>query len=188
MRKIALAPLVLALAMASACTRSTDTAVNSAGSGEHPGQSVELIEGGLSFGSKGLHHADSVNFGAPRAEVIAALSGALGRPTASGRNEECPSGPVDWVSFGPLDLHFEGGRFVGWVIDEAGEPRLESYHGLTFGERRSAVDGGDMDVEIVPDSSLGTELTVNGIGVLMSGPGQSDRVTNLFSGTTCFAR
>jgi hypothetical protein len=188
MRKIALAPLVLALAMASACTRSTDTAISSAGTDEHPGQSVELVEGGFSYGSKGLHHADMIKFGEPRAEVIAALSGALGRPTATGRNAECPSGPVDWVSFGSLDLHFEGGRFVGWVIDEAGEPKLESYHGLTFGDRRSDVDGGDMDVEVVADSSLGTELIVNGIGVLMSGPGQSDTVTNLFSGTTCFAR
>jgi hypothetical protein len=188
MKKIALAPLVLALAMASACTRSTDTAISSAGSDEHPGQSVELVEGGFSIGSKGLHHADIIAFGEPRGKVIADLSGALGRPTATGRNTDCPSGPVDWVSFGPLDLHFEGGRFVGWVIDEEGEPKLESYHGLSFGDRRSDVDGSDMDVEVVPDSSLGTELIVNGIGVLMSGPRQSDTVTNLFSGTTCFAR
>lgn len=188
MKKIALVPLLIALAATAACTRSTDTAIASAGDAEHPGQSVELVEGGLSYGSKGLHHADIVAFGEPRAEVVAALTSALGRPTATGRNAECPSGPVDWVSFGSLDLHFEGGRFVGWVIDEAGGPKLESYHGLSFGDRRSDVEGSDMDVEVVPDSSLGTELIVNGIGVLMSGPGQSDRVTNLFAGTTCFAR
>jgi hypothetical protein len=129
-----------------------------------------------------------VLFGMPRAEVLSLLEPALGAPTARGRNAECPSGPVDFVSFGALDLHFEDGRFVGWVIDEAGEPKLQSYHGLTFGDRRSALLESDMEVEVVPESSLGTELKVDGIGVLMSGPGESDRIENLFSGTTCFAR
>jgi hypothetical protein len=174
--------------MASACTRSTDTAINSAGSQEHPGQKVELGEGGLSTGSVGLHHSNQVTFGQPRAKVIKEISEVLGRPTGRGRNAECPSGPVDWVSFGTLSLNFEGGRFAGWVIDEAGAPELESYHGLSFGDDRSEVEGSDMEVELVPDSTLGTELIVDGIGVLMSGPGQNDRVTNLFSGVTCFAR
>lgn len=189
MKKIALVPLVLALAATAACTRSTDTPINSAGSSDdHPGQSIELIEGGFTTGSRGLHHSNLIEFGAPRAAVVSELSGVLGSPTRTGRNAECPSGPVDFVSFGALDLHFEDGKFTGWVIDEAGEPELESYHGLSFGAQRSELDGGDMDVEVVPDSSLGTELIVNGIGVLMSGPGQADRVENLFSGTTCFAR
>lgn len=188
MKKIALVPLIMALAATAACTRSTDTPIAAAGDAEHPGVSVELVEGGLSYGSKGLHHADILAFGERRAKVIEVLTDALGRPTATGRNAECPSGPVDWVSFGSLDLHFERGRFVGWVIDEAGGPELESYHGLAFGAPREALDEGDMDVEVVPESSLGTELSVNGIGVLMSGPGKSDRVTNLFAGTTCFAR
>jgi hypothetical protein len=188
MKKIALVPLVMILAATAACTRSTDTGIHSAGSQEHPGQEVELVEGGLSTGSVGLHHSNLITFGQPRAKVIEEISGALGRPTARGRNAECPSGPVDWVSFGALGLHFEGGRFVGWVIDEAGAPEVESYHGLTFGARRSELDGADMEIELVPESTLGTELMVDGIGVLMSGPGPDDRVTNLFSGVTCFAR
>ena len=188
MKKIALVPLVLVLAATAACTRSTDTALNSAGSQEHPGQKVELVEDGFTTGSVGLHHANLVTFGQPRAKVIKEISDVLGRPTGRGRNAECPSGPVDWASFGALDLHFEGGRFAGWVIDEAGAPELESYHGLSFGDDRREVEGSDMEVEPVSDSTLGTELVVDGIGVLMSGPGQTDRVTNLFAGVTCFAR
>ncbi len=186
MNKVALAPLVLALVMSAACTRSTDASVNSAAAGGG-GQTVQLAAGGLTTGSQGLHHSNIIEFGEPRAAVVSQLSAILGRPSASGRNAECPSGPVDFVSFGALDLHFENGRFAGWVIDEAGRPKLQSYHGLSFGDRRSELDG-DADIVVAQDSSLGTELSFNDIGVLMSGPGASDRVTALFSGTTCFAR
>ncbi len=187
MKKLALLSLLLALAATTACSRPSDTAVNSAGNSNATDLEVNLAEGGLSTGQRGLHHLNILTFGLPRDRVIADISAALGRPTATGRNAECPSGPVDYASFGALDLHFEEGRFVGWVIDEAGGPEIESYQGLTFGQLRSEL-GGDSEVTVDADSTLGTELSVDGIGVLMSGPGQSARVTNLFSGTTCFAR
>jgi hypothetical protein len=186
MKKIAWLPLVLVLSATAGCSRSTDTPINSAGSAG-ASQTVELAAGGLTTGSRGLHHSNLIQFGAPRAAVVSQLSDILGSPSRTGRNAECPSGPVDFVSFGTLDLHFEGGRFTGWVIDEAGEPKLESYHGLKIGDRRDALDA-DADIEVDANSSLGTELSFNGIGVLLSGPRQSDRVTTLFSGTTCFAR
>jgi hypothetical protein len=128
-----------------------------------------------------------LQFGASRANVVSQLSGILGSPSRTGRNADCPSGPVDFVSFGALDLHFEGGLFTGWVIDEAGKPELQSYHGLSVGDRRDGLDA-DADIEVDANSSLGTELSFNGIGVLLSGPRAADRVTTLFSGTTCFAR
>jgi hypothetical protein len=186
MKKIALVPLVLVLAATAACSRSTDTPINSSGSAE-ASETVELAAGGLTTGSRGLHHSNLIQFGAPRATVVSQLTDILGSPTGTGRNAECPSGPVDFVNFGALGLHFGGGRFTGWVIDEAGEPRLESYHGLKIGDRRDALDA-DADIEVDANSSLGTELSFNGIGVLLSGPRPSDRVTTLFSGTTCFAR
>lgn len=186
MKKNALVPLMLAFAATGAC-RSSDLGVRSAGAAEHPGQSVGLTKGGLTTGSVGLHHSTLIEFGEPRAQVISKLQAALGGPSAQGRNEDCPNGPVDFLSYGPMDLHFTNGRFVGWVIDEAGAPEFESYRGLSFGDRRSDLDG-DAEIEVMSDSTLGTELTVDGIGVLMSGPGQSDRVENLFAGVTCFAR
>jgi hypothetical protein len=212
MKKIALLPLVAALAAAGGCARSADTAsapaerntpqaVAAPAAAKPAGQpaaqpvaqaaddslSVELSGKGLSTGSRGLHHANFLEFGQPRAKVVADISEALGAPTASGRNADCPSGPVDFTSFGTLDLHFEGDRFAGWVIDQAGGPEVESYHGLSFGDRRNELDG-DADIEVVKGSTLGTELIVNGVGVIMSGPRPTDRVTNLFAGVTCFAR
>jgi hypothetical protein len=187
MKKIALLPLAVALAVTAGCSRRVDTGINTAGSpGTGGGLEVNLAEGGLTMGSRGLHHSNIIAFGQPRDQVIMELASVLGRPSIS-RNADCPSGPVETASFGPLDLHFEGGRFTGWVVDEAGTPQLQSYHGLSVGDRRNEIDG-DARVEVDANSSLGTELSVNGIGVLLGGPAPSDRVTTLFSGTTCFAR
>lgn len=177
--------LALGLALgAAACSPMTNGDVNSA-SGAQGNREVELIAGGLSTGSQGLHHANSIEFGAPQAAVVSQLSGILGRPVI-GRNAECPTGAVDTANFGSLTLNFESGRFTGWVLDGP-RPALESYHGLAIGTRRSAL-ADELEAEVDADSTLGTEVSVNGIGVLLSGPGADAQVTNLFAGTTCFAR
>ena len=204
MTKFAIVPLLLASAAMSACSGgdsaanvtaneaenvsasvSADASGNMASAGEN--QEVELAANGLTTGQRGLHHANTIEFGQPREAVLTQISAVLGTPTGTGTNAECPSGPVEFASFGSLDLHFEDGRFAGWVIDEPGGPLLESYHGLSHGDMRSELDA-DGEIETVGNSTLGTELSVNGIGVLMSGPGPSDRVTTLFAGVTCFAR
>ena len=185
MNKLSFLAVAVAFVGTSACVRSTDQAVNSAGA---PGSlEVELTQGGLSTGQRGLHHSGMVEFGQPRAEVVAAISAALGRPSATGRNTDCPTGAVDYVSYGPLDLHFENGRFAGWVMDGAANPPIESYQGLRVGLLRSELDG-DSEVVVDNDSTLGTELSVDGIGAILSGPGQNARIKTLFAGVTCFAR
>ena len=149
-------------------------------------QKIELTGEGFSSGAVGLHHSNMISFGQPQAQVVEQVSGILGSPSATGRNADCPSGAVDFVSYGALDLHFEGGRFAGWVLDGP-SPALESYHGLVIGMQRSAL-ADELVAEPVANSTLGTEVTVNGIGALLSGAGADARVTNLFAGVTCFAR
>ncbi len=149
-------------------------------------QQIELTGEGFSSGAAGLHHSNMISFGQPQAQVVEQVSAILGQPSATGRNADCPSGAVDFVSYGSLDLHFEGGRFAGWVLDGP-SPALESYHGLAIGVRRSAL-ADELAAEAVANSTLGTEVTVNGIGALLSGAGADATVTNLFSGVTCFAR
>lgn len=151
-----------------------------------PSQKIELVEGGFSSGAVGLHHSNMISFGQPQAQVVEQVTAILGSPSETGRNTDCPTGAVDFVNYGSLGLHFEGGRFVGWVLDGP-SPALESYHGLAIGMRRSAL-ADELAAEVDANSTLGTEATVNGIGVLLSGPGADAQVTNLFSGVTCFAR
>ncbi len=181
MNKMLWVPLLLGLA---ACSRSTDTPVNSAAGGGR--QEVQLTADGLTTGSRGLHHANVIPFGAPRGDVVRQLTAIHGRPKL-GRNAECPNGPVDYASFGGLDLHFQDDRFVGWVAERESGPSFETYRGLSVGDRRSEIDG-DSEVSVQAESSLGTELTIDGVGAIFSGGGGNDRVTTLFSGVTCFAR
>lgn len=149
-------------------------------------QEMELIGEGFSSGSRGLHHSNMITFGQPQAQVVQQVSAILGQPSQTGRNADCPTGAVDFVNYGSLGLHFEGGRFVGWVLDGP-SPALESYHGLAVGMRRSAL-ADELAAEVDANSTLGTEVTVNGIGALLSGAGADARVTSLFTGVTCFAR
>ena len=152
----------------------------------NPSQNIELVEDGFTSGSVGLHHNNMIRFGQPQAQVVEQVTAILGSPSETGRNNDCPSGAVDFVNYGSLGLHFEGGRFVGWVLDGP-SPALETYHGLAVGTQRSALVD-ELAAEVDSNSTLGTEVSVNGVGALLSGPGPEARVTNLFSGVTCFAR
>lgn len=175
------APTANAIAPAAAPGNNAQAATPAAGA-----QSIELTGEGFSSGAVGLHHSNMIGFGQPQAQVVEQVTAILGQPSATGRNADCPSGAVDFVSYGSLDLHFEGGRFAGWVLDGP-SPALESYHGLRVGLERSAL-ADELAAEPVANSTLGNEVTVNGVGALLSGPTANARVTNLFSGVTCFAR
>lgn len=154
-----------------------------AGNGE-----LRLIEKGFATGAPGLHAGGSIEFGKPKDEVLAALTAIRGQPTATGRNEDCPSGPVDYASFGPLDVHFEDNRFAGWVLDGQASPRIENEWGYAIGMQRSELGAGDRDAPKFEKTSLGTEFSAEGIGGIMDGDGPNARVATLFSGVTCFAR
>ena len=152
------------------------------------GQQLHLAQGGFTSGSVGLHHANLISFGQSQAEVTKALSDILGAPSRTGRNAECPDGAVEFASFGTLDVHFQGGKFVGWVLDGQMNPELESYQGLMIGQARSEISAGDGDEPTFEKSSLGAEFQSEGIGGMLSGNGPDAKVTSLFAGVTCFAR
>lgn len=187
MKITALLPLALSVVFAgTACSRIASGDVNSASVAQAGVQTVEINAEGLATGQRGLHHSNAVAFGQPQREVLMRLRSILGAPTNSGRNPECPSGPVDFVQYRDLQLNFEHGRFAGYLVDGRNPP-IETYQGLSVGDRRSDIDG-DADVTEQEGGMLGTELSVNGVGVLLDGPGAEARITTLFAGVTCFAR
>jgi hypothetical protein len=151
------------------------------------GQQLHLAEGGFTSGSPGLHHANLIEFGQSQAEVTQALTEILG-PPQTGRNGDCPDGPVEYANFGELGVHFRDGKFVGWVLDGEMSPVLESYQGIRIGMQRSGLSAGDGDPPTFEQSSLGSEFTADGISGLLEGSGANARVKTLFSGVTCFAR
>lgn len=147
---------------------------------------MDLTGEGFTAGQRGLHHNDQIAFGQPQAEVVRQVSAILGAPSATGRNAECPNGAVDYVSFGGLDLHFQDGRFAGWLLD-GDQPALDTYQGLAVGARRADLTD-ELEAEPVEGSTIGDEVMVNGVGAMLNGPGADARVTSLFAGVTCFAR
>jgi hypothetical protein len=152
------------------------------------GQQLHLAEGGFTWGSPGLHHANTIEFGQAQADVTRALSDILGPPSRTGRNAECPTGAVDVATFGTLDVHFQDGKFVGWVLDGQMNPVLETYHGLKIGQARGEISAGDGEETSFEQSSLGSEFSAGGVGGMLDGSGPNAKVSTLFSGVTCFAR
>jgi len=130
-------------------------------------------------------------FGAPRAQAERALGGSLGTAERS-EMAECGAGPLGFTRFGPLQLVFQDGVFVGWLVDGAGN--LSTMDGLAIGSTAAHVQAA-RKLERISGSTLGEEFTLGSradegpaIGGLFAGAGPDARVTALFAGTTCFFR
>jgi hypothetical protein len=116
-------------------------------------------------------------FGTDQAEAIAAASAAFGAPTPLTHNDECGEGPMDFVSFGDLQLGFQEGKLAGWSLDGA-SPALRTAGGLAIGLPRSAIGSAE-----VVDSSLGKEFYVGEVGGLLGETGKT--IAALWAGYPC---
>ena len=117
-------------------------------------------------------------FGMPRVDAVAAATAAFGEPTGTEHNDECGEGPMDFVSFGGLQLGFQDGRLAGWSLSES-HPSLRTAEGLAIGAPRSVLGEARIDEE----STLGPEFDVNGVGGLLDENGRT--VIALWAGLTC---
>ena len=128
-------------------------------------------------------------FGTPRAQAEEAVGRAFDHPPERTRNEECGAGPMDFTAYGPLQLNFQDGGFVGWFLDGAGPSAID---GIGIGSTRAQVRS-SRTLTMIPDSTLGEEfalgeLTEESIGGFFDGPGAQAKVTQLFAGINCFFR
>lgn len=128
------------------------------------------------LGSRGL--GPGLVFGTARAEAVAAATAAFGAPSGSEHNEECGEGPMDFVSFGGLQLGFQEGRLAGWSMSGA-QPPLRTARGIGIGSLRS--DLGSVAVD--EQSSLGPEFEIEGVGGILDESGA--RVEALWAGLPC---
>lgn len=128
------------------------------------------------LGGRGLE--PGLAFGMARAEAVAAATAAFGAPSGSGHNDECGEGPMDFVSFGGLQLGFQEGRLAGWSMSGA-RPALRTARGIGIGSLRSALGGVSVDEQ----SSLGPEFEIEGVGGILDESGA--RVEALWAGLAC---
>ncbi len=147
------------------------------GEGDPPANAVDEGRAGPAFTLAGSGLGPGLAFGMAQDEAVAAATAALGAPTGRGHNDECGEGPMDFVSFGDLQLAFQRGRLAGWSLGGT-RPRLRTAGGLTIGSPRAALGG----AEIEP-SSLGPEFRVDGVGGILDQQGRS--VEALWAGSTC---
>jgi hypothetical protein len=128
-------------------------------------------------------------FGTKENELITILTNLRGKPIQRGVNQECGAGALGFAKWADgLNLWFAKGSFVGWIVDgrSKGANKLTTIAGVGTGSTRTQLNQA-LTVK-VSQTSLGTEFSGGGLGGLLSGTKPSDRVTSLWSGTTCLFR
>lgn len=152
----------------------------------HAVPALRLAPNGLALQDMESQATDLIGFGTSQDDTVRFVGTALGEPTASGLNEECPGGAMAWVKFqGGLQLNFRAGEFAGWMVEEeSGYSGLNGIRiGMTFGELTR------LGREVVgEDSSLGHEFTADGYAGFLSGSANDAQITSIHAGQNCFAR
>lgn len=145
---------------------------------------LDLAPDGLTIvlDSGSTRHA---NFDMDRDVVVPMVSAALGKPTGTGRNEECGQGPMDMVDFkGGLTTFYMEGKFVGWDIDGREKGGFTTMNGIGVGstlkELRTAFSGVTAE-----NSSLGDEFTAGDLGGLLTSLKPDAKITHIWAGSTC---
>ena len=145
---------------------------------------------GLRLFDRARGAARPLAFDTPQADVLAAL--AFRGPPATGRQEECGPGPLDFAVWPDgLKLYFQDGRLAGWALDgraakPSGSPALGTVAGIGPGSTRAELEAAH-DVEVM-QSSLGTEFASGAMAGVLDGRGPSARITDLWAGAACVMR
>lgn len=143
-----------------------------------------LVDG--ASGSRG-----SVRFGAARAEVDALVKNALKAESEQSSNAECGAGPMEFSDFGPLQIAYQDGKFVGWYLANGGGDVVTS-DGVAPGIAMAQLKEW-RPVRIITDSTLEGEFeyhTRDGgmITGFFEGSQNDGRIVALQAGLNCFFR
>lgn len=131
---------------------------------------------GLSLG------ATTAVFGAPVADVVAAVSAVMGGEPVGSANPACPTGGTeDFAWGGRLTIVSREGDFIGW---RSTEPGPASASGLRAGDTRARAETGS-GFSVIEAPFDRTLFTVDGVFGFLSRDGQT--VDTLYAGDVCLA-
>ncbi|MDX2240980.1 MAG: hypothetical protein NW224_09875 [Leptolyngbyaceae cyanobacterium bins.302] len=150
---------------------------------------LALDSDGLRLVNASTGSTRALSFGMKQAEVVSILTNLRGKPQEQGTNQECGAGPLGYANWNDgLSLKFNKGVFAGWSVDgrNKGANKLTTISGIGTGSTRSQLQ--KVYAVKIQQTSLGTEFSNNGLGGILSGNKPSDRITTLWSGTTCLFR
>lgn len=126
----------------------------------------------------------NATFGMGREVVVTMVTAALGKPTDTGRNEECGQGPVDTTDFrGGLSLSFQDSKFVGWDLDGRDKGPYTTAAGIGIGSTLKQLR--DVMTVTVEESTLGTEFAAGELSGLLTANAPGGKITNLWAGSVC---
>jgi hypothetical protein len=128
-------------------------------------------------------------FGRPEANVVRTVSAVQGGLRDRGINNECGAGPLRYANWGNgLTLWFNQGVFAGWIVDgrNPGAKTLTTLAGIGTGSTRTQLN--KAYTVKVQQTSLGTEFTAGTMGGILTGTKPTDKISSLWSGTTCLFR
>lgn len=130
-----------------------------------------------------------LSFGAPRATVIAYMTGLHGGTAPhTDSNDECGAGPVQFARWDDdLTLAFQDGKFAGWWAGEQAPAGFSTAQDIHVGSTLAEVRAAWPDVSVMNDS-IGPEFASADIFGTLSGTTASARVTALWAGVSCIFR
>lgn len=149
-----------------------------------PAPALNIAPDGVSLvtESGSARHA---SFGMDRDVAVPMVTAALGKPTDTGRNDECGQGPMDTVDFKDgLTLFFQEGKFVGWDLDGRDKGGYSTAAGIGIGSTLKELRAA-MTVTVDEESTLGIEFSSGELGGLLSSTAAAGKITHLWAGSTC---
>lgn len=160
------------------------TAFGSTAAAAPPAPALVLVGDGMIVGGK------PAKFGAmSKAQAIALVTGALGKPVEQGSHGDCGQDKVlTFARFkGDFALTFATGKLVGWTADGT-SPKTSK--GIAVGAPLSALRKAYPDIETDPgdeaNGGLGASFQrENGPDGWLDGTGPKAKVVGLFAGATC---
>jgi hypothetical protein len=149
-----------------------------------PAPTVVLNGNGVAVGAR------TATFGrTPRAEAIALVTTALGRPVEQRTQGDCGGSDILSVATfrGDFQLTFVRGRLVGWTADGAGQKTAK---GIAVGATLAQVRRAYPDIETDPgdeaNGGLGASFTREaGPQGWLDGTRPASKVVGLYAGQTC---
>ena len=154
-----------------------------------PGSVVQTFENTLlvvdpnGVGPKG---APVFRFGSPRGEVDAGLAKAFGSEAETGENFDCGAGPMQFSSFGPLQVAYQDGKLAGWFLRPGEE--VATSDGVQPGATPFALLKQERQLREFDTTLTGEfEYTSADYGTI-GGFAEDGQITSLHAGMTCFFR
>ncbi|ANU07116.1 hypothetical protein [Paraurantiacibacter namhicola] len=130
-----------------------------------------------------------IPFGLSQPDMVSILSRYLGDPGPVERMEECSSGSMEFIAFGPLQLSFSGGAWTGWWMLEDGRDADDAAQVTT----RFGTAVGDplpepaMDVIQTMGTTQDQMFTIEGVTYIRDEGDDNTNVFRILAGQNCTA-